>query len=180
MNRLITFVTIIFILAGAYVYFFPWTTVRFKLTAEFDTPQGIKAGSGVVEVTYGLTLGDFISRFYLLTASVRGDAVAVDVSDNQTVYVLLSGSLPYGVLEALGDKFKDEGARRIAYIRQLNGSARLKSDDYPLIATLDEPRDKRTVKGRLPTREAYPGVRLSGVKVVRTGDIPDRLDRQHS
>lgn len=60
---------------------------RYRLTVEVDTPQGLRTGSSVIEVTageVGTTLGGANSE-------ARGEAVAVDLPGGQTLFALLKG-----------------------------------------------------------------------------------------
>ena len=64
--------------------------VRYRLTAEVETPEGIRTGSSVIEVTWGASRlnGPFGGAGY----SVRGEAAAVDLPGGQTLFVLLSSA----------------------------------------------------------------------------------------
>ena len=60
---------------------------RYRLTVEVDTPQGLRTGSSVIEVTageVGTTLGGANSE-------ARGEAVAVDLPGGQTLFALMKG-----------------------------------------------------------------------------------------
>ncbi len=65
---------------------------RYRLTVEVDTPQGLRTGSSVIEVTageVGTTLGG-------AAVQVRGQAVAVDLPGGKTLFALLRGDhAPY-------------------------------------------------------------------------------------
>jgi hypothetical protein len=54
--------------------------VRYRLVATVDTPVGERSGHSVIEVAMSRTSGTF---------DVRGEAVAVDLPNNQTLFVLL-------------------------------------------------------------------------------------------
>lgn len=59
------------------VYFEP---VRYRLTAEVQTPQGLRTGSSVIETIWDRGLSN---------ARVKGEAVAVELPDGQTLFILL-------------------------------------------------------------------------------------------
>ncbi len=63
-------------------------TYRYRLTVEVDTPQGLRAGSSVIEVTNGMGRGPGDSG-YRFGSEARGEAVAVDLPDGQTLFALL-------------------------------------------------------------------------------------------
>lgn len=64
--------------------------VRYRLTAEVETPEGVRIGSSVIEVTWGASRldGPFGGAGY----SVKGEAAAVDLPGGQTLFVLLSSA----------------------------------------------------------------------------------------
>ena len=68
------------------------SSYRYRMTVEVNTPQGVRTGSAVREVSYS-------RRFEgVYNANVRGEAVAVDLPGGQTLYALLSdtgGDLDY-------------------------------------------------------------------------------------
>lgn len=59
------------------VYFEP---IRYRLTAEVQTPDGLRTGSSVIETIWDRGLSG---------ATVKGEAVAVDLPDGQTLFILL-------------------------------------------------------------------------------------------
>lgn len=76
-------------------------TMRYKMTVEVETPEGLKSGYAVREVVYdegyqGPSIGESRPQW-----SVKGEAVAVDLGDSRTLFTLLTG----------GDGDVDYGAR---------------------------------------------------------------------
>jgi len=59
------------------IYFEP---IRYRLTAEVETPEGVRSGSSVIETIWDRGLSG---------ATVKGEAVAVDLPDGQTLFILL-------------------------------------------------------------------------------------------
>lgn len=57
-------------------YFFP--AHRFRLTAEVETPEGVRRGSSVIQV-----------RWSISSYEINGEAAAVDLPGGQTLFVLL-------------------------------------------------------------------------------------------
>lgn len=64
-------------IGNSHVYFEP---IRYRLTAEVQTPQGVKTGSSVIQTIWDRGLSG---------ATVTGEAVAVDLPGGQTLFVLL-------------------------------------------------------------------------------------------
>jgi hypothetical protein len=62
---------------------------RYRLTVEVETPEGLKAGSSVIEVQQSIgrtTMDGFGEQVFL---RIRGEAVSVDLSNGRTLYALL-------------------------------------------------------------------------------------------
>ena len=76
-------------------------TYRYKLTVEVDTPQGLKTGYAVREVTYheGIKLPDSSG----VSVKQRGEAVAVDLPGGQTLFALLSTDAYKTLQKGFGD-----------------------------------------------------------------------------
>lgn len=65
-------------------------SLRYKMTMEVETPQGLRSGSAVRQVR--LSGGGFMfGEGRKLWRLQQGEAVAVDLPDNQTLFALLSG-----------------------------------------------------------------------------------------
>lgn len=62
---------------------------RYRLTVEVETPEGLKAGSSVIEVQQTLGRAGSSPANQAVSRRVRGEAVAVDLPDGQTLYALL-------------------------------------------------------------------------------------------
>ena len=65
-----------------------YTPIRYKLTAEVETPQGVKSGYSVIEVQWGMT-GSMFGTQGGSSFNVTGEAVAVDVAPGETLFALL-------------------------------------------------------------------------------------------
>src|SRR3546814_16079322 len=59
------------------------------LTVEVETPTGVRSGSSVIETT--ITKGPRTGQGSGLTATMKGEAVAVDLGSGQTLFALLNG-----------------------------------------------------------------------------------------
>ncbi|MEL7519551.1 MAG: hypothetical protein AAFN48_11435, partial [Pseudomonadota bacterium] len=62
---------------------------RYRLTVEVDTPEGLKTGSGVIEVERDAASAVVNPSAAVLRTRIRGEAVAVDLPGGQTLYALL-------------------------------------------------------------------------------------------
>jgi len=156
------------------------------MTAEFETPQGLKTGSGVVEATYGLTLEPSLlvdNRIIARTFTVRGDAIAVEIPNVSTVYVTLRPvthrNLSAELLKAVGEKSTKSGREWIAEVQSRSGVGRITPEAAPLLVTFRDPKDETSGRGSLPTDEISPGVRLRGIRVEVTNEPISRNIHRH-
>lgn len=104
--------------------------VRYKMTVEIDTPQGVKSGSAVREVAYRVP-----SKLLFPSIAedrpqwrVRGEAVTVEMPDGQVLFALLTS----------GDGVSDYAGRDIWFIRR-----ELNRDSFVLLP--NPPRTTRPV-----------------------------------
>ena len=84
---------------------YPWIPVRYRLTFEVETPEGLKTGSGVQmasSISYPefLTLGRNGGH-----SDVEGEAVPVDLGGRGTMFALFAGRTPDGLPSSGGGIF---------------------------------------------------------------------------
>jgi hypothetical protein len=169
---------------------------RYRLTVEVETPQGVRTGSSVIEVTNRLAFnmnGGGYSRIY----RARGEAVAVDLPGGRTLFALLRGENGANVdwaarivydlttpVPPISDKF---GSDRVLQLQNAvaNRNAvvvpRLMPfwpDDaappaYPLLVTFGDLRDPKSVERVMPNDLANnfgESVKLRRITVQITDD----------
>lgn len=89
LNRLFKWVAIPLALAFAWFQWnYPTCTFRYRLTAEVLTPEGIKTGSSVIEVSYGST-HPLPNPGRWRADTVTGEAVYVDLGHGKNLFILL-------------------------------------------------------------------------------------------
>jgi hypothetical protein len=76
------------LLYGFFQYNYPTCTFRYKLTAEVMTPDGLKTGSSVIEVSYSST-HPLPNPGRWREDTVTGEAVYVDLGGGKNLFVLL-------------------------------------------------------------------------------------------
>ena len=156
-----------------------WNGYRYKMTVEVQTPQGVKSGYTVRQVSFYARPngGD--------RAMVKGEAVAVDVAQGKTLFVLLTGAdgdVDYAswiASWALDRKLSPGGANK-AYdagdFAELYPTApRTESPIYfgalPMLVMFDDIRDPKSVMHVDPANLAArfgSGVKLKRVTVEKT------------
>jgi hypothetical protein len=148
-------------------------TVRYKMTVEVETPDGLKSGSAVREVKRirgGIVLPDGPK----MQVRQHGEAVVVDLPGNQTLFALLStnGDEPLAAFGNDGLKAAQK-TRRVAELQPIAG--RIESQNgYPLLVTFRDITDPKTVVRVDPDDLAASfgaGVRLKRITVQVT-DAP--------
>ncbi len=143
----------------AWTIFYPSSTPRAKLTVEIETPEGLKAGSSVQELTYKLepcpmcnTSGPKFRRH------VRGEAVVVDLGARGLFFLLLTGkdgqpsadpSTPDILIEALAAQAGLKEGSTAALVRGLatvSGKADIPRSLLPLAVRFRDINDPKSVE----------------------------------
>lgn len=181
------FVSILLVGCGLVKSYEPF---RYRLTVEVDTPQGVRTGSSVIEVTageVGTTLGG-------AGVEVRGEAVSVDLPGGQTLIALLQGDHdPYEFAGRVmflvtpfkgGDKQEGFGPllEAVRANRKVNVVPRMRPgyydvdppfSAYPMLVRFRDIRDPRTMERVDPDNLAAlfgPRVKLRRITVQVTDD----------
>lgn len=169
----------------------PQHRYRFKMTIEVETPEGIRSGSAVYEVTaqnLQALLPDEADRSW----ATKGEAVAVDLPRGVTLFALLKTGAMHGDMASLSMTALDpaynndvvESAERISTGQGIISPAIVKPTDYPMLVWFPDINDPRSVTQVDPgdLQESFgAGYRLKAITVqvtdapVSTG-IEKRLD----
>lgn len=74
-----------------FVIIYRWPeTHRYRMTVEVETPEGLRTGSSVIEVTSRREIR-ILPEMHIRSSTMRGEAVAVDLPGGQTLFALLRG-----------------------------------------------------------------------------------------
>ncbi|MFO0990713.1 MAG: hypothetical protein U1E67_02130 [Hyphomicrobiales bacterium] len=167
---------------------FPAQSLRYRLTVEVETPEGIKTGSSVIEVRYswGPGIGD-VSGFQ---SRIWGEAVYVDLGGRGNLVVTLTRSesgrntarspaeLPFSLFEI------DSARSQLWKITLLDGSRDVPPEMLPTLVTFRDPADPLSVKLVEPDQldTAFgPGVRIANSTLQITDvEITDTIDQHLS
>lgn len=168
---------------------FPARAYRYRLTVSVDTPEGVKTGSGVVEVFESRQPGFGYRPAGLV--GVAGEAVAVDLGARGALFVLLKdgsrtaafSSQAASLVPALfPDSGGDTPMARFERYRTQSLKARLSPEQLPLMARFRDPHDPKTVElvadGDL-VASFGPGVTLKEATLETTRDPVTRDLDQH-
>lgn len=156
---------------------FPTQSLRYRLTVEVETPEGIKTGSSVIEVRYsqGMALGD-VSGFQ---SRIWGEAVYIDLGQRGNLVVTLTRSesgrktargpseLPH-ILFELDTKRLGSWANPPA-----QGSRDVPPEMLPTLVTFRDPADPMSVELVQPDRLELSfgtGVRIARSSIQITDD----------
>lgn len=120
---------------------------RYRLTVEVDTPEGLRSGSSVIEVTQRMVRPGSNPAGTAVERRARGEAVAVDLPDGRTLFALLRSDNDIDwasyVMQVLGPNVEGE-----SFEQQLD-------DMLALEGVIVLPRTFPPV-GHLDERSAYP------------------------
>lgn len=163
---------------------------RFRMIVEVDTPEGLRRGSSVYQVT-AYNTGEFLPEAAKRNWYVKGEAVAVDLPGGQTLFALMKpkarwDSLAQVSMGALDPAFNNDivqSAARISEGRNARSMGLVKPEDYPVLVRFRNIRDPNSVEEVDPKNLAKSfgqGVRLKSVTIQITQDpvkwvIRDRL-----
>lgn len=163
---------------------------RYRMTVEVETPQGLRAGSSVIEVKLsepgkgGLPMAGSNAR-------VRGEAVAVDLPGGRVLFALLrnpddgksAAVYPYEALKP--SRYRGEYAltERTKEMKRIRGAGVLPEQSYPMFITFDDLADPMSVKRVDPADLANTfgtGVNLRRIEIEMvngpvTFELGDRL-----
>lgn len=154
---------------------------RFRMTVEIETPEGLRTGSSVYEVTAGnrtAILPDMADRH----KSLRGEALTVDLPDGRTLFALLKTDnafrtdLAHISMAALDPAYNNdwvESADRISSGDGIVSPAEVEPEDYPMLVTFREASDAASVRLVEPSDFSEPfgdGYSLRRITVARTED----------
>lgn len=143
--------TVIIIAAAfAWQYFYPSGIWRYKITVYVETPEGVKSGNAVREVTVRRT--PRVTPQAVSSVKLRGEAVVVDLGDRGTLYAVM-GSDDYRMIfktfpiSGSTAKFPPMSKEGIHYYSTLKGvKASLDLKYYPVIVSFKKINDPTTVK----------------------------------
>ncbi len=151
---------------------FPSGTWRYKMTVAVETPEGIKQGSAVREVS--VHRGISLTPEMLPSVRVRGEAVPVDLGKRGVLFALTGGDY---IADMFFDAFPPPNAgaltrRGIKFYNRLKGKAVIKEINYPtfvFFSKLSQPLSIMRVSepSRIDFyRKNIPALRIETVKKV--------------
>jgi hypothetical protein len=164
--------------------------VRYRLTLDVETPDGVKSGSSVIENLW--TRDDYAIPRASVWSKDRGEAAVVDLGPRGLLFALLAKRAPNGSVGSSGDYahylplevFKRTGAlkysshgQRGAMMAQLStmrgAKAELTREEIPFLVRFRDINDPKTVEAVNPNDLAKSfgeGVRLKRATIEMTGD----------
>lgn len=156
---------------------------RFKMTVEVETPDGLKRGASVYAVSATNYSPTIFPEARGRSREVVGEAVAVEVSPDKTLFALMKtvngagdDNLAYLSMVTLDPAYKNdwvESAQRISSGDGIRSPVDVAEGDYPLLVTFTDIDDPRSVQRVDPANLAAsfgPGIRLKRITVEVTDD----------
>lgn len=130
---------------------------RYKMTVTVETPEGIRSGSAVREVSNAISNPGLDCPECGNAPSIEGEAVVVDLGQRGVLFALLRGNPWLGEDYAKGVVFHIfpysggystvEGIRHYSTLKE--GKATLKPYQYPMLVTFTDRDDPKSVKAVL-------------------------------
>jgi hypothetical protein len=156
---------------------------RYRLTVEVDTPQGLRSGASVVEVSISEPGEGGLPDASGGTSRLRGEAVAVDLPDGRVLFALLrapgdvdaAARLPFHALNPPRREGEYRRTRRAADLKRISGVGELPQDHYPLLVTFRNLEDPTSIERLDPANLAGTlgkGISLRRITVQMTNDVP--------
>jgi hypothetical protein len=158
---------------------YPPHRYRYRMTVEADTPEGLRTGSAVRELTWSRDGGPSASSFHL---DERGEAVAIDLPGGRTLFVLLDVNAFDTVWAGFGGGNKQPSVKdwldradadRQSHTYPPRAALRAQRQDYPRLVTFTNIRDPKSVQAVDPDNLASsfgPGVTLKRITLQITDD----------
>jgi hypothetical protein len=166
----------------------PPPTYKYRLTATVETPQGERSGSSVVAVWWWSGSEAVFGKLASAGFKVRGEAVAVDLPDGQTLFVLLSrpgdsdwAAYVHESIPVVVGQDQSRAAywaalnrdRAIHPVKQRRVTVAEDSDNYPYMVRFHDLADSKSVEQVAPDNLAAtfgPGYRLKSLTVQVTDE----------
>ena len=135
---------------------------RYRMTVEVETPEGLKSGSSVIEVSSSIASKDAFPMPNKVSTQVHGEAVAVDLGKGRVLFALLNKrGLAEGANNYAFDAlFTKPWAGADEYLREVNELVTRR--DIGVLPPHDPHLDMKSYKSGVDT-------------VVRSGPIPKEL-----
>jgi hypothetical protein len=163
---------------GSALVYEAWNTYtyRYRLTIELQTPEGVRSGSGVIEVST-TKKATWVPQTGGIISSIRGEAVYVDLDSRGILFILLSGekdsdaaSIARRAFASLLPKSPDPTVVYDA-LSKLRADAELRPHELPMVVTfndLADPKSVRLVRSDDLQATFGPDVRLIHAKIELT------------
>ncbi len=156
---------------------------RYRMTVEVDTPQGLRSGSSVREISSGLQTVP--GRGSMPMTKFKGEAVAIDLPNGRTLFALLDESINMTSIFEPDDRTAELFVANVAKLARRDQRGRtvvLPPDQYPRLVTFGDINDPISVQAVDPANLAASfgaGMRLKRFTVEITDDpVTDGVEKR--
>lgn len=160
---------------------FPSATWRYKLTVTVETPEGIKTGSAVREVTYinGPKILPDVSGSQW---KVKGEAVVVDLGHDKYLFAIMNVDGSYKIVYDAFPYTTASARDGIRYYQSITGQKKILPPNlYPTLVTFKDIKDPKTVTQIDPNNLSATfgaGVSLKDITVEMTDDdVTEKINK---
>lgn len=151
-------------------------TWRFKITVEVETPEGLKSGSAVYEMSNADSSAKILNFPEAGNpATLKGEAVVVDLGKRGVLFSLIPGERTfYNAFPRPGGPGGETTTEGIRYYKNLkDAKAILKPEQYPMMVIFKDLKDPMSVQ-RVNTTNLFPqfgeGMSLQDVTIEITDE----------
>ena len=151
MNKLLGY--LVFIVGASFAIWFVWTAVtqltpyawRQKLTLVVETPDGIKTGSAVTEVTW--TKNHFFKDGGAWWTKVVGEAAFVELGEGKYVFATINNDFDPRMAPKLvsNNPYRESFDEIYRRVQNVTKPTPIQPDDYPLLVTFEDIEDPASV-----------------------------------
>lgn len=140
------FFIVALVIFGWWKYEFPSATWRYKMTVTIETPEGLRTGSAVREVTYingPKILPDVAGSQW----KVKGEAVVVDLGHDKYLFAIMDVDGSYQIVYDAFPYTPTSARDGIRYYKSITGQKKiLDKSQYPTLVTFKDIKDPKTVE----------------------------------
>jgi hypothetical protein len=175
MKRWLLFLFLFVPVVAGYIWLQPYSSNRFRLTVEVDTPEGLKSGSSVIETVRWESWG--LPEATGVRSTAKGEAIFVDLGDGQNLIAILG----WGKAGEKEDKIYDLTRAALAPHStvdwkgeyRLKGRGDLPPQYFPTLITFSDLKNPATAKLVDPanlSKSFGPGYSLRKIVLETTND----------
>lgn len=162
---------------------------RYRMTVIIETPQGLRSGSSVIEITRTQTTGGPFPEARGTNSYTKGEAVSVNLPNGAILVALLrtpdiaDGGITYPLAALETPEFNDDypAIKMVHYLRQHKPGGVLPTRSWPIFVYFRNPEDPYDITRIDPKQISQvfgPGYRVRQINIdITDDDVTDGLKK---